>query len=405
MKKIVLINFFFGKFPWYVDFFLKSCEYNSTVDFLLFTDNKIDGKIPANMKIIPSTLESFNKLATEKIGFEIDIIRPYKFCDFKPCFGVIFQDYIKEYDFWGFCDIDLILGRIREFITDELMNNYNVISVRDDYTSGFFMLFQNTEFVNNIFRKSKDYKKILTSINNYCFDECNYKYMYLNEPRDILKMDCAAESMLEVLVKEQEKGNINVHFDFLVVEGTPGRLKWDRGILTYKNEFEVLLYHFVSYKYNIFSVKPNWDVIPDVFFIDRYNIRKNTQLTNYIKYLGINFIKPFVFNFYQKFDVIISKFFYRKKASILKEGTYFLGETIYTVSNDKDDYNYLKTPYKNSLPVYKLLFNKNYFYVESHPFLYMFHSPDPHKRYSEHFQEIRKDGNTSVFDWRIHTEE
>jgi len=29
--------------------------------------------------------------------------------------------------FWGYCDIDLIFGNIRAFMTDELLNEYDII--------------------------------------------------------------------------------------------------------------------------------------------------------------------------------------------------------------------------------------------------------------------------------------
>ena len=38
----------------------------------------------------------------------------YKLTDFKPAYGEIFQDYIIQYDFWGFTDIDLIYGDSNE---------------------------------------------------------------------------------------------------------------------------------------------------------------------------------------------------------------------------------------------------------------------------------------------------
>lgn len=399
MKKIVLINLFFGQFPWYFNFFLKSCEANKDINFLIFTDNDVDFIFPPNVKLIKASLDSFNELASERLGFKINVRRPYKFCDFKPCFGEIFQNYITEYDFWGMCDIDLVFGRIRNFITDDLLNNFDVISVRHDYTTGFFLLFKNTKEINSLFKKSKDYKKILTSVNNYCFDECNYKYSYLEEPKDILNIDCEIESMLEVLVKENEKGNIIVHFDFLVVEGTPGKLKWDNGILSYNNKFEVLLYHFVAYKYNIFSKKINWDKIPDVFYIDKYNITKSRYVKFLFRYWWIDFIYPSIFNFFQKIEKIISILVYKKRMNIMRKGTYFSVESIWEISNDIYGNNILNTVNEINLPIYELMFNKNYFYVKHHSCFYKFHQSED--KYSENFEEVRKDGNTNIFNWRV----
>ena len=40
MKKIILINCYFGNFPWYFSFFIKSCETNPSVNFIIFSDSK-----------------------------------------------------------------------------------------------------------------------------------------------------------------------------------------------------------------------------------------------------------------------------------------------------------------------------------------------------------------------------
>ena len=42
MKKIILINCYFGKFPSFFNLFLKSCEANPSVDFLIFSDCKCE---------------------------------------------------------------------------------------------------------------------------------------------------------------------------------------------------------------------------------------------------------------------------------------------------------------------------------------------------------------------------
>ena len=152
MKSICLVNVFFGKFPWYFNFFLKSCGTNPTVDFLIFTDQEKPESSPSNVRFIPFSLEKFNNLASEKLNLEIEIKCAYKLCDFKPAYYVILSEYLQHYDFWGITDIDIIFGRIREFISDEMLSVYEVISVRNDYPTGSFMLFKNQININNLFK-------------------------------------------------------------------------------------------------------------------------------------------------------------------------------------------------------------------------------------------------------------
>jgi len=60
------------------------------------------------------------------LGFEVDIESEYKLCDFKPAYGLIFSEHFKDYDFWGYCDIDIIFGNIRAYMTDVLLNEYDI---------------------------------------------------------------------------------------------------------------------------------------------------------------------------------------------------------------------------------------------------------------------------------------
>ena len=131
-----------GDYPWYFPYFLHSCRYNPEIDFLIFTSNTdVKLELPANVKIIPYSLAQFKAEASKALGFEVAIESGYKLCDFKPAYGYIFSYYIKEYDFWGYCDVDVILGNIRAFMTYELLNEYDIISARHDYLTGCFALY------------------------------------------------------------------------------------------------------------------------------------------------------------------------------------------------------------------------------------------------------------------------
>src|SRR4051812_20515840 len=118
VMKIAIAICYMGKMPWYFRYFAHSCRYNPTVDFYIITDNTITGDIPGNVKPVYMSLDEINKLSAQKLGFEVNINSGYKLCDFKPAYGFIFNDLLKDYDFWGHGDIDVIFGNIRSFITD-----------------------------------------------------------------------------------------------------------------------------------------------------------------------------------------------------------------------------------------------------------------------------------------------
>ena len=121
MKTIVIIFPYFGKLPVQFKMWRASALCNPTVDFMFFTDANVE---PApNIIVHKMRFCDFQQLTQEAFDFPIVLDRPYKLCEYKQAYGYILQDFIKEYDFWGFGDLDLVYGDIRAFITEDVLNN------------------------------------------------------------------------------------------------------------------------------------------------------------------------------------------------------------------------------------------------------------------------------------------
>lgn len=274
-NKIVFIILFMGEYQWYIPYFIKSCVYNPSIDFVVLTDNPRNFlNLPDNIKVSEYTLGQFKIEASRSLGFEVAIDKGYKLCDFRPAIGCIFPNLIKGYDFWGYCDVDLVLGNIRSFLTDELLNSYDVISARHDYLTGCFSLFRNTPYINYLYEHSKDYVMVFTNEKNYCFDEAGDAYSQFSNNVPIDQVRSEYESMTEVVKKLAFYKKLRAYFEFQIVEGTPGCLQWDRGTLIFKGEYEALLYHFIKFK-EVYNEDPNnLKVVPDRYEItkDRINL-------------------------------------------------------------------------------------------------------------------------------------
>jgi hypothetical protein len=266
-KSIALISCYFGELPWYFDYFIHSCKYNPSVSFFIITDDVLYTKpFPANVKIIHKTLKELSLIASASLDFEVDVKYGYKLCDFKPAYGLIFSDILKDFDFWGHCDIDIIFGDIREFITDELLSNYELISVRHDWLSGCFLLYKNIPKLNNLFLHSKDYKMVFTSYHHYCFDETNFAHDAFTEGKEWHQVPTRVESMMHVVKRLEAENYIKPFFEFFIIEGLPGKLRWENGKMFYRNKYEILLYHLIYFKKQyIQSLKKG--AIPDLFKI------------------------------------------------------------------------------------------------------------------------------------------
>jgi hypothetical protein len=276
---IALLTCYMGNLPWYFAYFVQSCKYNPTVDFFIVTDDETwSGPLPPNVRLIYKSFDEVSRLASTALGFEVKIDTGYKLCDFKPAYGLIFSELFKPYDFWGYCDIDVIFGNIRDFMTDELLENYDLISTRPDWIPGCFTLYKNNYELNTLFTHSKDYKKVFTSQQHYCFDETNFAHALFEIGKPYREICTEIESMMHVVKKMEEQNYIKPFYDLYIIEGgRPGRLRWEEGTLTYRSRFEVLLYHLIMLKKH-YKPKMPINPIPGCFTISPNKIYHKKSL-------------------------------------------------------------------------------------------------------------------------------
>ena len=272
--KIALVTCFLGKLPWYFRLFLKTCAANHSVDFVFISDQENTWELPHNFKWIHKQVPEIEALICKKTRLNVSVEYAYKLCDIKPAYGVIFEDYLKTYDFWGHCDIDIIFGDIRNFITEEILQNHDIICVTTNYVTGFFTLFRNNEFVNRAYEASKDYKYVFESDKHFCFDECNHLFGPLIKGRSVFELNFEVESMTHVIKKLDKEGKIRAFFDQFVVEARPGKMRWDNGILLIRDKYEILLYHMIEFKKLRYYFFPFWRKIPDQFYIESFYFSK-----------------------------------------------------------------------------------------------------------------------------------
>ena len=78
---------------------------NQNIDFLIYTDQNIDQLEILNAENIEFKTLSFDDLRKKvqsKFDFKISLKTPYKLCDYKVAYGLIFEEELKDYDYWGF---------------------------------------------------------------------------------------------------------------------------------------------------------------------------------------------------------------------------------------------------------------------------------------------------------------
>lgn len=170
MTKIAIIIPYFGKLPNTFPFFLQSCKNNKDIDFLVVTDLFDSKSATENIKIVNVTFNELCDRIQKLFDFKICLPTPYKLCDYKPLYGHIFENELKNYDFWGYCDADLIFGNLRKFITEDLLQKYDRI-----FDRGHFSLYRNNKKMNLLYKSCSNFPIAFQYPEIFIFDESYYE--------------------------------------------------------------------------------------------------------------------------------------------------------------------------------------------------------------------------------------
>ncbi|MBN1952903.1 MAG: hypothetical protein JW801_16990 [Bacteroidales bacterium] len=262
--KIKLIVVYFGPLPILARYFIYSCKYNPDFTFVIFTDQPAPDSLPPNVKVIPYSKPKFEELVKIKTGLHIRLLNPYKICDFKPTFGHLFEDFLTDADFWGYCDLDMIFGTIADFITPECLENYDVISSRKNSLAGNFTLFRNTGDINKLYQKALCWKLILSNtFYHHSFPE-RFKFSPIRKVRGIQKPVRLLVRWCITLFKKQDlntliKRNPKIKTAFInsllsdeILKNQQivcWEIRWKEGkMLDYTTNREIMYFHFYRLK-------------------------------------------------------------------------------------------------------------------------------------------------------------
>lgn len=293
MKSIVIIFPYFGTLPVQYKMWRASALQNPSVDFMFFTDANVQAE--KNIIVHKMHFCDFQKIAQNAFDFPITLDRPYKLCEYKQTYGLILQDYIKGYDFWGFGDLDLVYGDIRAFITDDVLEHKFLLGW------GHLTLLRNDEDANTYFMKEvegyQNYRDAFTTRKITFFDEYGYKGCS-DKWRDCRPDDCWLEWPFDNVSKPKQSYHFNSHtrgWQQVIFEHIGNKLymlRFNNGKLEKKESLYAHFQHRDFMKdrvkdYNHFLVTPRAIIDYPKHFVDfqlRYLCRKRTIMTKYYQW-------------------------------------------------------------------------------------------------------------------------
>lgn len=302
MHKIIILIPYFGSWPTYIQIYNETCKRNKHIDVCFVTDLESFENASDNISFFYLSFAQLKERIENIFKILIPNHKPYKLCDFRPAFAIIFNDLIKDYDFWGYGDIDLIYGCLDKFLTDDILQKNDIIAFRPDHLHGPFTLYRNTEFTNNLFRKSEKYLEIFKD-EEYCsFDEFGYENFLLasasvNELPNI--------SISVIALKLKQKLQINLFLKLLCKEKiseTNEIIKYEYGVVSnYKTKEEYAFYHWVIEKRAAYFKYPKWISIPHTYFVSSTGFYSETQFKYYKFIHSYRKVKGILYWYYLRF--------------------------------------------------------------------------------------------------------
>ncbi len=176
---IIFLIPYFGKWPFWMPFFLESCRHNPDIHWLLFSDCGSPGDLPPNVCIEPMKKSDYYQLVSDRLNIDFKPSSPYKLCDLKPALGYIHADRIQGFDFWAFGDIDLVYGNLRQYFNEARLKRYHLLSTHERRVSGHLCLIRNTERERRLFMRIDNWRERFTRDEHHALDEGAFSRIFL----------------------------------------------------------------------------------------------------------------------------------------------------------------------------------------------------------------------------------
>jgi hypothetical protein len=103
--------------------------------------------------MLDTDLTKFKKRVKDKLGIDYPgIYGNPKVWDYRCALGLLYEDEIKDFDYWGTMDFDMVFGDMNQFLPDSELSRLDVYSGHNEYVCGCFSLYRNVPAVNELFK-------------------------------------------------------------------------------------------------------------------------------------------------------------------------------------------------------------------------------------------------------------
>jgi hypothetical protein len=157
--EIVFLNVFKGPLLPMYPLFVESIRRNPKYEWIFVHLGKLGKDVDPtaeintapNLQFVQTNADAFYAFANTRLNFtkrgaEVDVpgMSGYKFNDWKPLYGLLFRDEIRQCRWWAYADGDVVYGNISHFLTPRFLDKYDVVTTAEDMPRlvGSFSLFR-----------------------------------------------------------------------------------------------------------------------------------------------------------------------------------------------------------------------------------------------------------------------
>lgn len=253
---------YFGKWPFWMPFFLASCRANPDIDWLLFSDCGPLAECPPNVRIVDTAYADYCARVSAALGIAFAPANPYKLCDLKPALGYIHETELRAYDFWAFGDLDLVFGDLRAYFTAEQLEGKDLLSTHARRVSGHCCLLRNNQRMREAFLRIPRWQSLFADPAHHALDEGAFSRIFIrhkNWPGWLFRLGarCNPWYRRARFVEAYSTPGAKVAW----IDGShdfPRRWFWRDGVLTNDRDGERTFpyFHFPVWKKNEWSALP-----------------------------------------------------------------------------------------------------------------------------------------------------
>jgi len=160
--RVVMLNIWLGPAPlpaWLPQLIANRNAVGAPFEWWILTDVPSPPANTGSVRFVVTSRAEIRMRVRQHLGAELALGASgdhRKITEVRPMMGLLFGDIIGDADFWGYFDLDTVLGRLSAFYPAQVLALYDVLAANVWVTEGPLTIVRNNDLCNNLWRAGHD---------------------------------------------------------------------------------------------------------------------------------------------------------------------------------------------------------------------------------------------------------